>query len=125
MGLTKMVWFRVVNDLVHDIAAGMWPGMVVALWIVRRGALPVLDAEAVTTLASTWTWVLLAALVAATGQVVSGTVRLGYHYDGVPDEARSSRPVPRCGSTRPSRSCSWRACGGRSRCSRRRVRGHV
>lgn len=91
MGLTKMVWFRVVNDLVHDIAAGMWPGMVVALWIVRRGALPVLDAEAVTTLASTWTWVLLAALAAATGQVVSGIVRLGYHYDGVPDEAMSSR----------------------------------
>ena len=91
MALTSAKWFRVTNDVVHDLAAGMWPGLVLGMWLVRRGAAQILGAEAVGQLARTWTWVLGVAVAVAAVQIATGAARLSYRYHGIPEEVRTER----------------------------------
>jgi heme/copper-type cytochrome/quinol oxidase subunit 2 len=79
MHLTRHASFRAVNDLLHDLAAGVGPGAVLALWLARGGALKVLDPAAVLDMTRSWTWVLLILFVALVVLVVTGAVRLSYH----------------------------------------------
>lgn len=77
MGSVK-TWLRATNDILHDLAAGAWPGTVFALWMVRRAATTTLGAQAASDLARTWTWILTVMFVALVVQVATGGARLFY-----------------------------------------------
>ena len=78
MGSAVRTWLRTINDLLHDLAAGAWPGTVFALWMVRRGVASALGAQAASDLARTWTWILTVMVVALVVQVATGGARLFY-----------------------------------------------
>jgi putative copper export protein len=78
MGTAFKTWLRAINDKLHDLAAGAWPGAVFALWMVRRGAVAALGAQPASDLARTWSWVLTVMLVALVVQVATGGARLFY-----------------------------------------------
>jgi putative copper export protein len=69
---------RIVNDIVHDLAAGAWPGAVIALWLARNGAKSTLTPDALALAVRAWSGVLLIMLAALVALVVTGGVRLGY-----------------------------------------------
>jgi putative copper export protein len=83
MGLSKRLWFRVVNDILHDLSAGVSPGAVLALWLVRAGAEKTLPPDVFSTTMRTWSWILLL--------VVTGSVRLNYRNLSVSPEALRSK----------------------------------
>jgi putative copper export protein len=92
MKLTERVWFRVIIDLVHDISGPAWIGGVYVLWMVRNAARAVLTPDAFTTVQATWSWILLALLIAIVIQVATGLTRAGYwsaHLD--PEKADAKR----------------------------------
>jgi hypothetical protein len=68
---------RVPNDLLHDIAAGLFPGAVIAAWIVR-GAIDALDPGrgAIVTRASGGLWMLM--LLGLAVSTATGVLRLRY-----------------------------------------------
>jgi putative copper export protein len=78
MGSGIKTWLRAMNDILHDLAAGAWPGTVFGLWMVRRGAVAALGAQAASDLARGWTWILTVMLVALVVQVATGGARLFY-----------------------------------------------
>ena len=77
MSLTSKMSVRVVNDFLHDIALGLWPGTVLAMWTVRGliwsapGTAVELHANALSAI-----WVLG---VSVTLLVITGAVRLNYY----------------------------------------------
>ena len=79
MKLSQRPTFQIVIDLVHDLTAGMLPGAVLALWLVRRGAEASLGSDAASTLAQSWTWIVAFIFVTLVIFVVSGSIRLSYH----------------------------------------------
>lgn len=91
MGLTRMVWFRVVNDILHDVAAGLVPGTALALWLVRGGATSVVDPSTLATLARGWTWFVLVLFVALAVLVATGGVRVVYWSSTIKPEDQTSR----------------------------------
>jgi hypothetical protein len=78
MGITQRLWFRVLNDLVHDVTAGVVPGAVLALWLVRTGAKATLNASDLSALAQSWTWIVPLIFGALVIFAVTGSIRLGY-----------------------------------------------
>lgn len=95
MGLTRHLWFRVLNDLVHDITAGVVPGAVLALWLVRNGATATLNPSDLSALAQGWTWIVLIAFAALALLVVTGSIRIGYRTrnlrpDAIPSQGRAA-----------------------------------
>jgi putative copper export protein len=91
MGLSNRLWFRVVNDLLHDVAAGVSPGAVLALWLVRAGAKEALPSEMFATTMRTWSWILLILFAALVVSVVTGSVRLNYRTLGVSPDALEAK----------------------------------
>lgn len=87
MGLSNRLWFRVVNDLLHDVAAGVSPGAVLALWLVRAGAKETLPPDMFATTMRTWSWILLILFVGLVVSVVTGSVRLNYRNLNVSADA--------------------------------------
>jgi ABC-type tungstate transport system substrate-binding protein len=69
---------KVANDIVHDLAAGSWPGAALALWIARRAADVSLPADQLQALLRGWSSILLIAVVSAVLLVVTGLVRARY-----------------------------------------------
>ena len=86
-------WFRTCNDLVHDLVGGAWPGIVLAMWLVRSGAKTALDAETFSTLVRTWSWVLPVVAMAVLLQIVTGAIRLNYWsaHDRSPAKKRTAQ----------------------------------
>jgi putative copper export protein len=79
MGAAVKTWSRAINDILHDLAAGVWPGAVFALWMVRRTATSALGSQAMSSaLARSWTWILAVMLAALVVQVATGGARLFY-----------------------------------------------
>lgn len=91
MGLLSSLGLRVVNDLVHDLAAGAWPGAVTALWLLRKGAKSALPPDAFATTLPGWSAVLLIMLAALAVLVVTGIVRVNYRSLGVPPDLLRAR----------------------------------
>jgi hypothetical protein len=91
MALSSRVWFRVVNDLLHDLAAGVAPGSVLAMWLVRNGARTTLDPVALATTTRSWSWIVLLLFVALGVVIVTGAVRLNYWSATVRPEDQKSR----------------------------------
>ncbi len=91
MRLSSRLWFRVIVDLLHDLAAGAWPGAVVALWMIRNGARTTLAPDVFATVARTWSSVLLILLWALVVQVATGVIRLNYWSLAISPDAVKSR----------------------------------
>lgn len=91
MGLSMKVWLRALNDLVHDLAAGVWPGAVFALWMVSNGARTVVSPGEYATLTRSWTWILAVLLVAVVLQIATGAVRLTHWSSALHPEHVSAR----------------------------------
>jgi hypothetical protein len=77
VSLTSKTGVRIVNDFVHDVAFGLWPGTVLAIWTVRglTGSAPGTAVQLHAQVLSA-SWVLGVSLVAL---VVTGTARLNYY----------------------------------------------
>ena len=71
-------WLKAINDIVHDLAAGVLPGAVLALWVVRGHLASVVGAQAASDMARSWTWILTIMLAALVVQVATGGARLLY-----------------------------------------------
>lgn len=91
MHLTDRVWFRIVNDLLHDVAAGVLPGSVLALWLVRSGAPAGLDPAALSEMVRTWSWLVLVLFLAAVVIVITGGIRTLYWSATVRPDDQASR----------------------------------
>ena len=90
MRLTSRTWLRVVNDLLHDMAAGLAPGSVLALWLVRNGAAATVDPTTLAEMTRTWSWIVLVLLVALVVIVATGAVRTYYWSATIrPEDAKS------------------------------------
>ena len=85
------LWVRVVNDILHDLSAGAWPGAVAAAWLVRSGARGALSAAAFADLQQAWSAVFLIMAVALAVLVVTGIVRLRYRSLGIPPDLLAAR----------------------------------
>jgi putative copper export protein len=91
MALSDRLSFRVINDLVHDITAGVFPGAVLALWLVRNGARATLAPEAVSSLAQSWSWIVLVLFVALVLFVVTGSIRVSYRLHNIRTEETAAQ----------------------------------
>lgn len=91
MGLLKNVWFRAVIDLVHDLAAGAWPGAVLAMWIMRTAADKTLAPGEVSTMLPAWSGTLGIMFWSLGLIVATGVVRLNYRALGMPPDLLKSR----------------------------------
>ena len=87
MRLSTMLWFRVANDLLHDLTAGVVPGVVLALWMVRNGAKTALAPEATATLITSWSWIVFVIFLAIVVLVVTGAVRISYRTRNIREDA--------------------------------------
>ena len=85
------VWFRVINDLLHDTAAGIAPGSVLALWFVQRGAAATIDPTVVATMVRAWSWIVGILFAALVVLIVTGLVRTNYWSATVRPENEKSR----------------------------------
>ncbi len=95
MGPSDHVSARVMNDVVHDLSAGLVPAQALALWFVRQGAQSALAPDAFSALVRGWSWMVLVVFVAIALLIFTGSVRLGYHtrnlrQDGVAAQGRTA-----------------------------------
>jgi putative copper export protein len=91
MAISEQLWFRVINDSLHDLAAGVGPGAVIGLWLVRDGARATLEPPVFAGLTQTWASILIVLFLALTVLVLTGALRLTYRTIGVKPEALASR----------------------------------
>lgn len=87
-------WFRIVIEVLHDLAAGAWPGAVLAFWLARDRVIG-LDPEALDATVSAWSSVFWIMGVSALLLLVTGLVRASYRI-GTPSavlEARTRTPL--------------------------------
>ncbi|PKQ30416.1 MAG: hypothetical protein CVT60_00110 [Actinobacteria bacterium HGW-Actinobacteria-10] len=89
MGLTNKRWFQVINDIVHDLAAGTGPGAALALWLTADRARTSLPPDEAAAAIRTWETVLLIPLAALTVLVATGIMRVSYR--GLSSAASKSR----------------------------------
>jgi ABC-type Na+ efflux pump permease subunit len=87
MALSDHLSLRAVNDMVHDLSAGVVPAQALALWLVRQGAQAVLAPDAFATLVRGWTWAVLVIVVAMVLLFITGTIRLGYRTRNTREDA--------------------------------------
>jgi len=87
---TSSLYGRAVVDFVHDMAAGAFPGAVLAAWMIRRqveGASP--DAVDVLEKASVSLWLILAVVLVAI--IATGAIRLDYWQLTIRPESLASK----------------------------------
>lgn len=95
MALSDHLSLRVTNDLLHDVTAGVVPGAVLALWLVRSAAKVSLAPAEASTLVQGWSWIVLLMFVAVVIFIVTGSIRLSYRTrnireDALPAQGRSA-----------------------------------
>jgi hypothetical protein len=78
MAISDKLTFRVVNDLLHDLTAGVVPGAVLALWMVRNGAKAVVTPVELASMVESWSWIVGLLFAAVVVFVVTGSVRISY-----------------------------------------------
>jgi len=82
------VWPRLINDFLHDLAAGFFPGAVAGAWLIKsvapQGGVTFLAQQAVGGV-----WMLL--VVGLMVSVGTGIWRLRYHLDPVKPELAKAR----------------------------------
>jgi hypothetical protein len=66
------------NDILHDLAAGVWPGAAIAMWIARGSVQTLLSAEELNTVLRAWSGLFGFLLLVLVVQLVTGTFRLSY-----------------------------------------------
>ena len=88
MRLLKRLWVRVTVDVLHDLAAGAWPGAVVALAIARSGVGKYeLPSQTLATMLQAWSGIWVILLLALATSAATGGARLHYRALGVrPDQ---------------------------------------
>jgi hypothetical protein len=96
MRLLKSPWVRAALDILHDLAAGAWPGAVAALALARAGAERyALGPEQTARMLDAWSgiWPILflsLATLAATGGARLHYRALGIRPDGLPVRTRAA-----------------------------------
>lgn len=83
-------WVRIVVDVLHDLAAGAWPGATAALWLARNRAAE-LGSDVLESTVEAWApvaWVMLGSLAVL---IATGFMRIDYLGAGMPEELRSAR----------------------------------
>ena len=91
MGLSDRLTFRVVNDLVHDLTAGIVPGAVLGLWFVRNGAKATLSPVDFASLVSGWSWIVAMIFAALAIFVITGSIRISYRVRNIKDSALAAQ----------------------------------
>jgi putative copper export protein len=91
MALWSYTGARVTNDVLHDLAAGAWPGAVAALWIVRSGSTSALRPEALALALKSWSGLFAVLVVALAVLIATGAGRLSYRGLGVRPAVLASR----------------------------------
>jgi len=84
-------WLRAVNDLIHDVMAGLVPGAVLSLWLVRGAAQTSLDPVAFGTLVRGWSWIVFVILGALAMLALTGAIRTGHRSVSVSPRAKASQ----------------------------------
>lgn len=87
MALSDHISLRVVNDMVHDLSAGLVPSQALALWLVRQNAQTALQPDAFATLVHGWTWIVLVIFIALVLLIVTGSIRLNYRLGNIREDA--------------------------------------
>lgn len=90
MRLLSSAWVRLVVDVIHDLAAGAWPGATAALWLARDRARE-LGPEVLEATVQAWSPVAWVMIVSLAVLVATGFLRIDYVGAGLPEEARSAR----------------------------------
>jgi len=91
VALSERLWFRVINDSLHDLSAGAGPGAVIGVWLARNGARATLDPAGFASLGRTWTPLLFVLFLALAILVVTGAVRLSYRTLGTAPDALAGK----------------------------------
>lgn len=76
MALENRLYVRVVIDLLHDLALGVFPGTVLAAWFIRRAVVASDEGYAALAAAGPWLWLVF--FLGLTVSVVTGLLRLKY-----------------------------------------------
>jgi putative copper export protein len=84
-------WLRIANDSIHDLAAGAWPGAVMALWFALDATRRTFQRDTFTVVlhaaSSVWiVWFLALLLLVATG-----AARVNYRTRGLTAEIAEAR----------------------------------
>jgi putative copper export protein len=80
-------WVRITNDSLHDLAAGAWPGAVIALWIAHVGAANYAAAGAAVPSPRAWLGIYAILVGVLVVQAATGLVRLRLRTLRMRDEA--------------------------------------
>jgi len=91
MALSDHLSVRAVNDMVHDLSAGVVPAQALALWLVRQGAKATLAPDAMASLVRGWSWIVLVIVVAMVLLVITGSIRLGYRTRNLREDALAAQ----------------------------------
>lgn len=91
MALSDRTTLRAINDLIHDLTAGIFPGAVLALWLVRNGARATMTPQALSDLAQSWSWIVLLMFIALAIFVITGSIRVSYRIRNTKPEAVASQ----------------------------------
>lgn len=81
---------RLVVDVLHDLAAGAWPGATAALWLARNRAAE-LGPDVLVSTVEAWSPVAWVMIVSLATLVATGFMRIDYLGAGMPEELRSAR----------------------------------
>ena len=87
MALSDHMSLRVVNDVLHDIAAWIVPSQALALCMVRQNAMPLLPADAFATMVRGWSWIVLVIFIALAVLIITGSIRLSYRLRNIREDA--------------------------------------
>ena len=82
---------RTANAVVHDLAAGLWPGAVLALWIAHAGAADFAPAGTTAPIRVAWSGIYAILFLELAIQVVTGLIRLRHRGLGVSTEALAAK----------------------------------
>jgi putative copper export protein len=77
------LYVRATNDIVHDLAAGLWPGAVLALAVMRGGLAGTARPDRLPVVLEAWYGVFWLAALAVAALVFTGAVRLRYRTMGI------------------------------------------
>ena len=79
------------NDLLHDLAAGAWPGAVIALWMAHTAVKSAGPTGAAALALRAWSGIWAILIFAVAVLIATGSLRLRYRAMGVRAEALPAR----------------------------------